>query len=522
MKRFFFVGVIVLALFPLAFGQSVIKDFNTDDFPNVSFTVHTTSPEKLTKDNIRVLEEGAKVPVTKCDVASKNQIKNCNVLFLWDYRGNVGQQFPLELLGDLFKNKKSDNLLKANVAVFMRTPKGEKDYHLLNDAFSNNFQKTWSLVVSEGEKGMSNNALVSDISWALMKSIEQLGKVKEDGAKAIVLITSGKDDPEAGINASTIVEAAKKHQVSIYVVNIDAKDADKNFGESLSSATHGKRLASAGKFVDTNRTALQERNEVQYLYTENESIDKWLTELPLLHSGIDYRVTFTSHLKRVGQSKQISVDANGETINTSYNVPGGSFGLWIKTHLLLFCILLFVLLTLLGLGLFFFIRRRRNAAAEKQEEEERLERERKQLKSEQETLRRRIDLADSEKRQKQAQQLSGEKKAKHQEQINTINRLMVSKNVRARLLLFSMTGQQEATICTAETTIGTADDNNIVVEDPTVSRHHAMVYYNGEDFYIKDTDSTNGLVMNGIKIQDLKLRNGDAVKMGNTTLKFYF
>lgn len=509
MKRLLLLSVVAVSLFHVALGQGVIKDFNTDDFPVVTFKVFTTSAEKLNKDNVRVLEEGVKVPVTRIDSLSRPAVSKSNVLFLWDYRGPKGSQFTLDLLIELFGNMPKNDALKANVAVYNSNT--EKKYYLLSESFTNDFQKLGQAVQKEGWEELVNNAPSSDITWALMETIKQFKNVPDNEAKAIVLITTGKNDAASVVATQTIVNEAKKRHIFVYVVSIDGADSNKTFGETLSAMTHGQSVTTPGDIMPVNNKS----------YPENEAINKWLSELPRRWGGTEYQITFTSHYDRVGESKQVSVEVDGETINSTYNVPGGSFGLWVKTHVILFSILLFIFLTSLGLGLFFFIRHRRNVAVEKQEEEERLEKERKMLKSEQETLRRRIDIADSEQRQKQAQELKGERQAKRQEQIDTINKLMMKKNIRARLLIFTMTGQQNAVVSSAETTIGTAEDNDIVIEDPTVSRHHAKLYYNGEAFGIKDLESTNGMVMNGIKVDDIKLRNGDTLKLGNTVLKIY-
>lgn len=100
--------------------------------------------------------------------------------------------------------------------------------------------------------------------------------------------------------------------------------------------------------------------------------------------------------------------------------------------------------------------------------------------------------------------------------------LMRSRNIKVRLLISTMTGSFEYMINTAENKIGSADDNDIVVVDPTVSRHHAVLYFDGQAFGIRDLRSTNGIMMNGFKINDVKLRNGDSVSLGKVVMKIYF
>ena len=49
----------------------------------------------------------------------------------------------------------------------------------------------------------------------------------------------------------------------------------------------------------------------------------------------------------------------------------------------------------------------------------------------------------------------------------------------------------------AELNIGRAYDNDIVVQDAAVSRHHASVGMKGGRVYVKDMQSTNGTAVNG-------------------------
>jgi pSer/pThr/pTyr-binding forkhead associated (FHA) protein len=57
--------------------------------------------------------------------------------------------------------------------------------------------------------------------------------------------------------------------------------------------------------------------------------------------------------------------------------------------------------------------------------------------------------------------------------------------------------------------------NDIVVNDPEISRRHARLYKHGDHFLIEDLGSTNGTIVNGQKIRGPKqLTNHDYVAMG--------
>lgn len=58
-------------------------------------------------------------------------------------------------------------------------------------------------------------------------------------------------------------------------------------------------------------------------------------------------------------------------------------------------------------------------------------------------------------------------------------------------------------------TIGRSADCGIVINSDFVSRHHAIISWDEKGWRIQDTNSTNGIFVNGKKIQDASLNYGD-------------
>jgi len=63
-------------------------------------------------------------------------------------------------------------------------------------------------------------------------------------------------------------------------------------------------------------------------------------------------------------------------------------------------------------------------------------------------------------------------------------------------------------------TIGRKPDNDLVIDNPAVSGHHALIFSEGGVFFIEDLGSTNGTFVNDAKIQKEKLKNSDRVAVG--------
>ncbi len=72
---------------------------------------------------------------------------------------------------------------------------------------------------------------------------------------------------------------------------------------------------------------------------------------------------------------------------------------------------------------------------------------------------------------------------------------------------------QARTILT-ETTIGRAPDNNIVVDEVTVSGHHCKIMIVDSNYIVEDLNSTNGTKVNGAGITQAALTSGSILQLG--------
>ena len=68
--------------------------------------------------------------------------------------------------------------------------------------------------------------------------------------------------------------------------------------------------------------------------------------------------------------------------------------------------------------------------------------------------------------------------------------------------------------------IGRGLDNDVVVEDPRVSRHHARLQRGARGWDLSDLGSTNGTFVNGKRILHSPLTPGDVISLGGLEMKF--
>ncbi|HID62831.1 MAG TPA: FHA domain-containing protein [Anaerolineae bacterium] len=91
-----------------------------------------------------------------------------------------------------------------------------------------------------------------------------------------------------------------------------------------------------------------------------------------------------------------------------------------------------------------------------------------------------------------------------------------------RLVITAGVGEGREFKLRAKATVGRAPDNDIILEDPKVSRHHAVIAFTEERYSITDLESANGTFVNGIRIRESHpLRAEDVISLGDTELTFY-
>lgn len=84
------------------------------------------------------------------------------------------------------------------------------------------------------------------------------------------------------------------------------------------------------------------------------------------------------------------------------------------------------------------------------------------------------------------------------------------RGVPASLWSFEVAGERQ--------TIGRSKDCNIQLVHDTVSREHAAVWCEGEKFYVKDLESSNGTFVNLERIDEGEVAAGDSIRLGEVVL----
>ncbi len=68
--------------------------------------------------------------------------------------------------------------------------------------------------------------------------------------------------------------------------------------------------------------------------------------------------------------------------------------------------------------------------------------------------------------------------------------------------------------------VGRATKNDLAIDQEEVSRHHARISYDGQQYKVSDLASTNGTFVNDRAVKDHVLQDGDQVRIGRAIMKF--
>ena len=68
--------------------------------------------------------------------------------------------------------------------------------------------------------------------------------------------------------------------------------------------------------------------------------------------------------------------------------------------------------------------------------------------------------------------------------------------------------------------IGRSPAADILLDDASVSRRHALITKRGESTVILDDRSLNGVQVNGVRVSEAELKDGDVVLVGHVTLRY--
>jgi len=90
-----------------------------------------------------------------------------------------------------------------------------------------------------------------------------------------------------------------------------------------------------------------------------------------------------------------------------------------------------------------------------------------------------------------------------------------------RLIVLQKNGSaKQVNVTNTPFVIGRSDSCDLVLDNPLVSRSHAVFEAVGDAMAIRDLQSHNGTYLNGQRVESATLNNGDEIKIGGYQIRF--
>jgi hypothetical protein len=497
-KSLFFLCLITAQL---AFGQNV--EINSQAFPKIQLRV--VSEKSLSKENVKLSQKGQNIDfqLVKQEIPSNEQSQGKSVYFLIETSGftNVG-------VVNNFKTGINDFLRKAPEGVYFNGSsfwKANAESKILNnlsvdfttkkDAFAEEIKQKIKPVVDSQQQ--------ADVHKAIYDAIEYIGKTATTPQKQLIVLTAGVNKSYSPIKIEDCAEKASQTGVQVFSL--------------VYKTGYAYALDNLKKLADKTQAKSQLVSNSQEITNAIEDFVKIEAEKPSAASN-NYEITFT--VPNSTDVEGISISIDGQTQNLNITAPqtqnenkesnentSESKG----NNSLLFIVLAVVVLG--GIGFWFYQKQQKEKAQHQAEQEAlkaQLAQQQQQFQQEQQRLQQQI-----------LQQQSKPTEIKEEPKKFDPKKTYIGGGGGTPTLSVSGQGfQQNFMLHKPTMTIGRKEGNDIVIPIETVSGSHAILSNEGGNWFISDNNSTNGVILNGNRVQKHILKQGDKIQLGGALLVF--
>lgn len=509
MRRIFVIAILAISLCVNGQQRETINGFNMEYFPEVSFIYHSNNPEKLNETNFLHLKEAGYSHDFQVDHINKDVYNtDQHTIILWEdmaHNGYGQYDFTKAALNNFFNKIEYSSNESFAIYAFNRRKNNpsalnEVTYGFITDrnVILNNIQNYRHS--SESYPEFSNR---SDMYTAIRESMEILAPLH--GTKSIIVFTAGYPMENSGSDSeSQVLKKAQDLHIPVYIIQYAYKSGVAANSEGFAKSTYGT--------FKSYRTKVNTSID-QAVTTVTSDLVELYPQIRKRYQGNDYEITFISNAKRGEEARMINLSVDGIEIQEQLLPPPMTFGSWIKQNTALFIIILIVIIILMTLLIVFIIQSKKKTARQQeliiqqQEDTKRLEEQR-------------IKDQEAYETREEAKRREEERLQKESEQ-NKLMDLMMVKNLYPRLTCDTGTEKFVYEIKKPFTKIGREDGNDLIIDKPTVSRHHAEVIFNGTAFEIINKSQTNKVIVNGCFVDRGILKSNDKIGLGEVVITFY-
>ena len=334
----------------------------------------------------------------------------------------------------------------------------------------------------------------ADLYHAIYEGLENLSKRK--GAKHLLVLSTAFNNKWSSHTSSESAKAfAQKNDISVYSLQYRIQGYEHHKLTDLAHANYGEELVS---------------NSVQEASRFLTNTVKSLPE----NQGNRYLLEYTSAQPANGEPFTATLTMGDEQTEFLAKTPDRQSWIWYAA------LGLFFLLTVLFLVVY-LRKKNKRSKAEKLELEEKIAVEKHRAQTIQQDLSLQTSELNTLKKQEAHKASEAAQQAFEKEQLakmKTFGQLpylqYVAKNGNGL-------ETRNYTVDKPTYSIGRAPDNDLVLNEKSVSRHHALIHFKDDGYYIKDQNSMAGTRINGKKVNgEAKLQANSVLSLGGVDVSF--
>lgn len=488
----------------LLFGQQGFTySVETDNFPNVTVDFNLRNPVKKSKQDFRLSENGAEINFdlefkkTKIDSSA-----NKNILFLVENLNQVKRNaFYKDVLLTAIPQivNKGD---KFNIAVFDRVRNsGKKTTFLLLPSYTDDVNKIKDAIekIAPVNDQLSNNRS-PDVYHALYEGLTTLNN-KFSENRFLCLLSSAYNNKWSSHNSFLDSKNfAREHNIPVYSIQYFIPGGEAHTMSPLIKETYGEEI------ITKNSSKA------------SESLVNFLKDALQKLSGQNYQLSYDSALEADGVLHQALLKIDGKEFDIEFTAPDPTLFSMLLGKYLPYSIV-FLLLGVISFGGLGYKINQNKKIKEQQIhaiKNQQVEKDR-EIRETKEKLDQQINHTNQAKlREQQIKQKEKREKAEAAA-VNEMHKL----GELPKIVLHDGTNDTIFDMKKSQIQIGRAKNNELVIEDKTVSRKHATIYFQDQNYFIKDNNSTAGVIVNGRPIsRPVVLRSNDIIQLGASKLTF--
>lgn len=409
---------------------------------------------------------------------------------------------------------------KIKIAGFNLRHNGKPILIPLHDEFTDDINVLKRAISSFDISKIRRSKSVSEIPGAIKESIDMLLDVPVDFNKSILLLSEErKNNINSTISIDNVVKTARKKEIVINTIKYNRSDYVQHTIPILADQTYGER-----RVLKLSPGKLKYSNKSKQIEAEKDILNI-LDNVVRRSKGTNAAVSlYVSNIYKDGLEHSVLMEELNASHQTKliFNSPGNWYYAQFEKN---FYVTLFLSLIIGGiifflLNLFSIKQKEQKAKQSKDLKKQELT----QLNQEAEIFKQKNEIEKIKKiEQDRINQLKEDQNIKNQKEVEVLLIQKMKELGNFPILKFTdLNSSKSFEIVKPYITVGRdLDSNDFSINNPNISRTHFSISFNDISYNISDNNSTNGMIINGYKLKESVLKNGDIIEIADCTFTFY-